>query len=121
MKKFLNLTPHAIVIRLTGQPDIVVPPSGQQARVAVRQIPVGSVPVAEDTTVPLVKNEYGPVEGLPAPEEDTVLLVSLLVLGRVTGRSDVAAPDTGTTAIRFADGPKKGQVEACVRLVAPDA
>ncbi len=113
--KFINLTPHALVIRL-GDRDIVVPASGQQARVASRAISAGTVTEVGGLEVPLFRNEYGNVEGLPEPQTDTIYLVSAMVLGRVKGRQDVAAPDTGPTAIR--DG---GQVKAVVRLVLADA
>jgi len=117
---FVNLTPHAITIRV-GERDIVVPPSGQVARVAVRSVDRAPLVIAENagefTHVPVVGNEYGSVEGLPDPAplaEAKVFIVSALVLGRVFGRSgDVFAPDTGPTAVRD----EKGQIKAVTRLI----
>lgn len=120
MAKFINLTPHALVLRTTGG-DITVAPSGTQARVAVTPQDAGSVEADGGLLVPVVVNTYGAVEGLPPPEEGTVYLVSLLILDRCAGRTDVMAPDTGATAVRYPDGPRKGQVEAVVRLLAAPA
>ena len=115
--KFVNLTPHALVIRV-GDRDLTVPPSGMQARVAVTPQDAGVVEAEEGLVVPVARNAYGKVEGLPALEEGTIYLVSLLILDRCAGRGDVMSPDTGATAVRYTDGPRKGQVEAVVRLLA---
>jgi len=112
----INLMPHAITLRFPSGQEMVIPPSGQVARVAsipgavtLRSLtPSGvSIPVAGPT-------QYGDVEGIPAADEGTVYLVSALVLARVT-RSDVFAPGTGPNdgAIR-----KDGQVVAVTRLIA---
>ena len=47
--------------------------------------------------------EYGDVEGLPAPEPDTLYIVSAMVLA-ATGRDDVVAPATGHPACVRQDG-----------------
>lgn len=121
----VNLTPHALTLRLSDGSDLVVPPSGTVARVATKpgaltEIPGVPVPVATAT-------EYGEIEGLPAPVEGVVYLVGALVLGRAFGRADVFGPGTGPNdgAIRepelLEDGtpnPKKGQIVAVTRLIA---
>jgi hypothetical protein len=107
--KMVNLTPHAICVRV-GDKELQFPPSGQIARVAASAEPCADV-VIDGVEVPSVATRYGDVEGLPEPAEGTMYIVSALVLGRVTGRSDVVAPDTGPTAIREA-----GQVKAVVRF-----
>lgn len=89
----VNLTPHTINIR-SGDNTIVVPPSGGTARVASKSVPAGDV-----NGTPLVRTEYGAVEGIPDPIPGNIYLVSAMVLARTT-RSDVVAPDTGPTAIR---------------------
>ena len=109
--KAINLTPHAIVVRVSGR-DVVIPPSGQVARVSTKQVEVGVVEI-DGVAVPVVVNDYGPVDGLPAPEPGTIYIVSGLVLSRVGGRKDVVAPDTGSTAVR--DG--GGQIVAVTRFV----
>ncbi len=105
----VNKTPHALVVRPAAGDDIVFAPVAPPARVATTAVvgePIDGIPVA--------RTVWGEVENLPAPSADTVYLVSALVLARVPERAgvDVFAPDTGATAIRVADGPKKGQIEA---------
>ncbi|HRV02241.1 MAG TPA: hypothetical protein P5539_11170 [Mesotoga sp.] len=108
MKK-IALVPHALNISVGGE-TITVEPSGDVARVSVKQEVVGEI-----DGIPVVKNVYGEVTGLPEPTEDTIYIVSGLVLSR-TKRKDVFAPDTGATAIRN----DKGQIEAVTRLVGCD-
>lgn len=119
MSHFVNLTPHAIKLRLESG-DFFVPASGQVARVAVVSASRGLLEIngetAEFGSIPVVTNEYGEVEGLPEPKYETVYIVSALVLGRVSGRRDVYAPDTGSTAVRAANG----QIEAVTRLVSAE-
>jgi hypothetical protein len=105
-----NLTPHAIALK---QPDgtlIHILPSGQVARVSVTTVPVDR----PGLPVPVVRNLYGPVEGLPDPQPGHFFVVSALVLARCAGRDDVYAPDTGPGAVRD----EKGQIVAVTRLVA---
>jgi len=109
MKK-IALVPHALNISVGGE-TITVEPSGDVARVSVKQEVVGEI-----DGIPVVKNVYGEVTGLPEPTEDTIYIVSGLVLSRVKGRKDVFAPDTGATAIRNTEG----QIEAVTRLVGCD-
>jgi len=88
--RIINLTPHAITVRLESG-DRVFEPSGQVARVAVTATPVGEV-----DGIPVVAQAYGEIEDLPAPEPDTLYLVSAIVLAaaKEAGRRDVIAPDT---------------------------
>ena len=103
---FVNCTPHAITIRLaTG--DVTIPPSGNVARCQATEVAAG-----ERDGIPLVTRVMGEVQGLPASVEGTVYVVGSMVLDAAQGRSDLAAPDTGTTAIR-----EGGQVKAVIRLV----
>ena len=109
-KKFVNLTPHPLIIFGPGGERVEIPPSGQVARVAERREWIGEV-----NGIPVYRPVYGPVEGLPDPKEDTVYLVSSLVLSRVRGRDDVLAPDTGAGAVRD----EKGQIIGVKALLAP--
>ena len=109
--KAINLTPHAITVRVAGR-DVVIPPSGQVTRVSVSQAEAGTVEV-DGIAIPVVVNKYGEVTGLPGPVPETIYIVSGLVLSRVADRKDVVAPDTGATAIR--DG--NGQIVAVTRFV----
>ena len=104
--KFINLTPHKIVIK-TENKTLEVEPSGN-ARVATIEEVVGNV-----DGIPVVKRTFGEVEGLPEPEDGIAYIVSAMVLGAVKGRDDVFAPDTGKSAIRN----ERGQIEAVVRLI----
>jgi len=101
--RLVNLTPHNIVVFTDEKRGFIVPPSGTVARVSVRQEEVGTIEV-EDLNVPIVKNSWGEVTGLPEPQPGVVYIVSALVLSRVKGRHDVVAPDTGPTAIRDENG-----------------
>ncbi len=109
MADFVNLTPHAITLRGADGSEVTVAPSGAVARVTTTEKVVGEI-----AGLPLVRREFGDVEGLPAPKADTVYIVSALVLGAISGRNDVVAPDTGATAIRN----DKGHIVAVTRLVA---
>lgn len=114
MAKLVNLTPHAITIRLPTGQDVSIPSSGV-ARVSSTPGPltslmldIGEVPVALPTT-------FGEVEGLPAPEADTLFVVSALVGAALKGsRPDVVMPGTGPQdgCIR-----EDGKVVAVTRLV----
>ena len=106
MAEFINLTPHEIVVRGPNG-DLRIPPSGQVARVASIEANAGTI-----GGVPAVTRRFGEVENLPAPQEGVFLIVSSLVLGAVSGRDDVVAPDTGPTAIR-----ENGQIKAVTRFV----
>jgi len=112
VKRIVNLTPHEVNIN-----GLVVPPSGMVARVATIQRDAGTL-VFGETTIPVVHNTYGAVEGLPEPEPGTAYLVSALVLSALEAqgiyRDDVFAPDTGPQgAIRGPDG----QIRGVKRLV----
>ena len=96
--KLVNLTPHALVVRLNDGTERRIEPSGTIARVATTAREVGTV-----NGIPVVETTYGDIEGLPAPEDGTVYIVSSLVLAaaRASGRADVLAPDTSPeSAIR---------------------
>jgi hypothetical protein len=109
----INLTPHAITIRLPSGDDVTFPPSGTVARVST---------VAQDTGmlvagVRVVRNTYGPVTGLPRDAAGVPLpcIVSGMVLAALpVGTPNVYAPATGSSAIRD----ERGQVVAVTELVA---
>ena len=103
----INLTPHAITIRVNGV-DTVIQPSGTLARVASTEEQVGVCPL---TGAPIMRRVFGEVTGLPT--DGSACLVSALVLSACAGRVGVFAPDTGNTAIRN----EAGQVIAVTRLV----
>lgn len=101
--KLVNLTPHAISLANADGEIIRTIESTGSCRVATSQEKVGDI-----DGFSVNKTTYGVVEGLPAPEDDTIYIVSILVAQLVVhGRSDVVAPDTGATAIR-----ENGQIKA---------
>lgn len=100
----VNLTPHSIVVEVVEKENgerVTFPPSGEVARVASVSRDSGKI-----NGIPVRVTEFGEVTGIPAPQEDTIFIVSLLVAQRAD-RSDVVSPDTGPTAIR-----ENGQVVA---------
>lgn len=99
--RFLNLTPHAVVV-VNGP---TLPPSGQVARCSSASVPAG-----EHGGVPLSRVSFGAVEGLPDPEPGVIFVVSGLVRAAVPGRSDVASPGD---LVRD----EKGAVVGCKGLV----
>ena len=104
--KFVNLTPHSIAIK-TDSGIVTVEPSGTVARVGTVERVIGSL-----DGIPLIKREFGEVEGIPSPQADTIYIVSALVLS-ATDRADVVAPDTGPTAVRD----ENGHIKYVTRLV----
>lgn len=128
MIKFVNLNPHPLRLRVNAtnvvaapdESDIVVEPrkaadgKAQPARVST----MSGGAIAAISGVPAFgRTVYGAVEGLPAPEADTIYLVSALVGGRpeIATRDDVFIPGTGPKdgAVRTAEG----QIYAVTRLV----
>jgi len=117
MAKFVNLTPHEIVIRRDDGTDLRVPPSGTVARVETFEEDAPPV-----DGIPTVTRQFGRIAGLPPydPRADVVYIVSALVLSALDApkdevRPDVVAPDTGVTAVRDADG----RIIAVSRFVRP--
>lgn len=110
---FVNLNKHDIALEHNGETH-VFPPSGQVATVKTQDVTAD-----EAGGFPCVKTSFGDVQGLPEPQHDTVYIVNAMVLDRCKDRSDVVAPDTGPSALRFADGPQKGQVRAVTRFKRP--
>lgn len=111
---FRNLTPHRIVIRPDDGKEVVIEPSGLEARVIGESVCISAPSVGG---IPTSYCGGGRVD-LPPALPGIIDLVSRLALERLTadqldGRQ-VAAPDTGPrSAIRNAEG----QIEAVKRLL----
>ena len=90
----VNLTPHALVLMPGGpdEPTVTIPPSGQVARCAVDRVQVDTVTV-DGIVVPVNQARFGGVSDLPAPQPDTIFVVSALVAQAVPGRRDVYIVD----------------------------
>lgn len=80
----VNLTPHPIVID-DGTNVLTLAPSGTITRVATNLTDLGDG---------LYTRVWGDVVDLPAPQDNTILIVSAMVAGRVPDRTDVASPAT---------------------------
>jgi len=100
-KKLVNLTPHTVTL-VCGNKTVDIQPSGQVARVSATAQQVGTITI-DGFDFPVVKTVFGDVQGLPEPAENTIYIVSTLVLSAAQGRNDLVAPNTGA-AIRDADG-----------------
>jgi len=85
----INLTPHAITF-VNGEGVVIrtIAPSGKLARVSVRTVTDGYI-----GGIPVTRSAFGQVEGLPAPEDGTIYVVSSLVASRVPDRWDVFIPN----------------------------
>jgi hypothetical protein len=86
MTNLINLTPHPINIG-----SLTIPPSGTVARAAEDSVSTGTINV-DGTAVPIVRIGYGPVTGLPSAEEDTLLIVSSIVVSACPDRRDLVVP-----------------------------
>ena len=86
--KIINLTPHAITAG--GE---TFPPSGEIARVETIQVPDGEI-----NNIPVHKQTFGKITGLPEKQRFTVFVVSAIVLAaaKEMGRTDVVAPNTSS-------------------------
>lgn len=91
--KIINLTPHSITfVSDDGTSIMTVPASGAVARVSVETVVMGLVDVGE-IQIPITGTTYGEIEGLPAPQDGTIYVVSSLVAQRCRDRKDVFIPN----------------------------
>jgi len=100
---FINLTPHQITVFNDNNEKILeVPPSGIVARVKTEY-----KVVKEICGIPIVKLEYGELENVPEPMNNTYFIVSMLVKDRMKelGYTNVLSPDTSPgSAVRDEQG-----------------
>lgn len=85
--KFVNLTPHAIVVVRPSGATIGFTPSGDVARVSTQDQVVAVINGIEISTT-----SYGEVVGLPEPQPGVIFLVSALVRQAMPNRFDVVSP-----------------------------
>ena len=93
--KLINLTPHALRLRIDElndaiplESDIVLQPAGPAARVDQRSIITGYV-----NAFPIKRTVFQEIYDLPNPEEGVVYIVSMLVAQQAK-RDDVMSPNT---------------------------
>ena len=84
----INLTPHAVNFIREGFEPLVIEPSGNVARLSTK-----TVVIDEIAGIPVTTTEFGEIEGLPDPAENTIYITSSLVAGRCSERTDVFIPN----------------------------
>ena len=109
MSRLINLTPHAVTIRL-NEADIIIKPTEPAARVGLKtyrsSYRIASVWTENNIEIPVHVPLFGDVEYLPDPQEGVIYITSMIVASSLTGkeRGDVMGLDTGPSAIRDGDG-----------------
>jgi hypothetical protein len=94
-ERFVNLTPHNVYVQVeTDSEDLtayrqngVIFASGSVARVSTRNVRAGVV-----GGIPVFRQEYGAVVGLPDPEESVYYIVSAIVRTALPSRKDLVSP-----------------------------
>lgn len=98
--KFVNLTNRTInIVDEQGTIKLILKPSGNivSANIVVKVLDTHQ---SYGEAVDVVSYEYGTVHGLPAPQPDTMYVVSYAVLQALDGiRDDVIAPDSSPASI----------------------
>lgn len=95
----VNLTPHPLRLRKADGTFMDLPKPA--AGVAIPRRSVKTEQQGEIDGLPVYKTVLGPVENAPAPQQDTVFVVSRLVVDAMPERTDLVSPGE---AIRDADG-----------------
>ena len=121
MTKFINLTPHALRLRVEvadmvaeSRPDDVVVEPDARGSARVSSTPGALLGELEGVAL-YGTTTFGEVTGLPEPEADTIFIVSALVGGQVAGRTDVVQPGTGPADQTVRND--KGHIFAVTRLI----
>ena len=86
MVEFVNLTPHPLNIH-DDEGNLVILPSSGKVRVKANYTRVNTI-----RGVDIYTCEYGQVEGLPAPKNGVLYIVSGLIKNAVPHRKDILAP-----------------------------
>lgn len=97
MVSFVNLTPHSVnIYNDDGSLLMSIEPSGQVLRLPTIAWAAGDV-----DGIPVVRLTYEAPEDLPEPREDTIYIVSSLMLEplKAIGRTDFVAPDTSPPSV----------------------
>ena len=89
MKKIINLTPHDVNVVKNNGDVITFPSSGIVTRCTQTTTQISCV-----NGIPLTQTSFGVVVDLPQPQEDTIFIVSRLVLNACKGvRDDLIVPN----------------------------
>ena len=114
--KFINLSDHEVVIHNArmGDQELVIVPSGKEARVESKLLRLASVTETHtQLSVPVITFEDHYVYGLPEPAEGIIYIVSAAVRKALPHRTDLASPD-GTSSECEWDGRKLRSVPGLV-------
>lgn len=87
MTKIMNYTPHDVVVMNENKEVLQTLESVSVARCTVKQADAGDV-----FGIPVVKQEYGEVEGLPEEKDGVFYIVSFLVQDALPNRKDLLVP-----------------------------
>jgi hypothetical protein len=89
----LNLTPHPItVIADDGTATVSIAPAGPSPRVREEHALEGAVTTETGAEVPVSAIRYTSIDGLPDRQDDTFLIVSMLVAQAAPDRDDLLVP-----------------------------
>ena len=115
MTKFLNLTPHEIVLG-----GVAIPPSGTVARVTTQETHIDDLDVGQGS-IPVISTRFGGVEGFPLEMDPRALVLvsgyvaSAVEAGAAIPVAQVYVPDhfcrdasgkiVGASALRRVDRP----------------
>jgi len=92
MKKVINCTPHSVDIVRNDGNTITIPASGIIPRCKQDTVVVGSAFV-DGKGIPITRTQFGDVEDLPEKDDDTLLIVSMLVAKACPERDDLVIPN----------------------------
>jgi hypothetical protein len=104
--RLVNLTPHPVVLVVSQDHHLHIPPSGQIARCEVTRPSVRIIDLEADgqrVQAPIWITRFGRLTGLPEPQEGTLYIASSLAAQAAwaAGRRDVVVPDD---LVRDAEG-----------------
>ena len=87
-KKIINLTPHTITFMDLLNNVLFEVQSSGVARATQKRVPIGT-----GNGITVKQTEYVEVEGLPAPDGETIYIVSVLTAQAARGRNDLYIVD----------------------------
>ena len=87
MDRIINLT-HRTINLVADSETTTLKPAGTVARVSVNEAETGQIICG----IPVIREEFGEVVGLPDPKPGTYYLVSRLVLSACPDRGDLLCP-----------------------------
>lgn len=91
--RIVNLTPHPINFLDAENRVILSVPSSGVARAAQCRNFIGEIDSDNGVTLPVTRSTFGAVEGLPAPQDGAIYVVSAITAQAVPEREDVFIVD----------------------------